>query len=313
MLLTTHSRKDANTLVLKLDNATPKSMGLPERPTAQSTDQLPSPKFPNLSARLVKDVTVELTRKQKCRLIIRNLSFQAVEDNILQRFRKFGPITEVSIPRIAVSLPTKPGKSSARKGSSEVVPEKLKPRGFGFVTFLCESDAQKAVNGGCEGLKICNREFAVDFCLNRHAHEWELKRSEDTKEDENLKPENQTVEEVADEEDEDEDDEDDEEEEPSEDGSGAREDGESEAEDEDEIEDSEGDDAEESDEDKEQKTSPDASAPSKALEDVGEGRTVFVRCVVLHLYPPHCLPETSPMMPLLLISKERLVGMVKSN
>jgi hypothetical protein len=318
MLLTAHSRKDASTLVSKLDNATPKSIGIPEPPApSQPTDQPPvSHKLPNLSARLVKDVTVELTRKQKCRLIIRNLSFQAIEDNILQRFRKFGPITEVNIPRIAVAVPTKQGKHQTKKGNDNEKTEKLKPRGFGFVTFLCESDAQKAVNGGCEGLKICNREFAVDFCLNRHAHEWELKRSEDPKEQEerqedgeeekiaNIDEEEEEDEEEDEEEGEDEEDEEGEDADEGKEGSG----------DSDGDEDNE--DEEEDDEDEQEGEKKGSDAPNKDLEDVSEGRTVFVRCalLLLSLSPDLLLyPETFPTMLRQLISREPLLAMARSS
>ena len=174
MLLTTPSRKDATALVEKIDKNTPKGLGL-----CDGTDSL---KTIHLSARLVKDITVEEERKRKCRLIIRNLSFQAIEENIISKFQKFGPIVEVTIPKVPITIKqsldkNNPSKSHAKNESNQQ--QKLKPSGFGFITLLCANDAEKAVNGGCEGMKICNREFAVDFCLNRHAHEWELKRDED--------------------------------------------------------------------------------------------------------------------------------------
>ena len=46
--------------------------------------------------------------------------------------------------------------------------EVLRPKGFGFVTFLCEKDALTAVEKS-SGLKICNREVAIDFCMNKES------------------------------------------------------------------------------------------------------------------------------------------------
>jgi nucleolar protein 4 len=119
-----------------------------------------------LTVRILSDVCPLEHRKRKCRVILRNLSFQATEQNIATKLSKFGPLVEVLIPRVAVAS-TKPASKSA-SASSEENATKLKPRGFAFVTFLCENDAKQAVNGGCAGLKICNREIAIDFCQNKH-------------------------------------------------------------------------------------------------------------------------------------------------
>lgn len=277
MLLTTHSRQDANTLVTLFDNTTPKSLGMNIQ-SSQNSQPEQNQKLPNLSARLVKDISVEFSRKQKCRLIIRNLSFQAIEENILQKFRKFGPITEVNIPKVTVTA--KPNKKQQQqhggkgnKGNNESM-EKAKPRGFGFVTFLCENDAQSVVNGGCDGMKICNREFAVDFCLNRHAHEWELKRSEDEgKDGENVKvnEENKSNSNENENEDKDENDENDDMEESEEDEV------EEEEEDDDNEEDEENEDEDDEEENDEEKKENNEKSQQDALVDVNEGRTIFVR------------------------------------
>lgn len=113
-----------------------------------------------ISARSVNHITEPRLRKRKCRLILRNLSFQATESNISSKLMTFGPLTEVSIARVPVS-----GDSRRhRKGGDDQPQEpKLKSRGFAFVTFLCESDAKRAVEGS-SALRICNREFALDFC-----------------------------------------------------------------------------------------------------------------------------------------------------
>ena len=111
-----------------------------------------------ICARPVNNITEVRLRKRKCRLIIRNLSFQATEMNILTKLMSFGPITEVLLPRISVECKrVRPGKST------EDNTEKLKSRGFAFVTYVCESDAKDAVENA-SNVKICNREFAIDFC-----------------------------------------------------------------------------------------------------------------------------------------------------
>ena len=95
---------------------------------------------------------------------MRNLSFQATESNIASRLLQFGPLTEVSIARVAVdrSVDSRRRRKKDADGDAPLEP-KLKSRGFAFVTFLCENDSKAAVeNSG--SLKICNREFALDFC-----------------------------------------------------------------------------------------------------------------------------------------------------
>ena len=116
------------------------------------------------AARPVNLLTEPRLRKRKCRLILRNLSFQATESNIASRLLQFGPLTEVSIARVAVdrSVDSRRRRKKDADGDAPLEP-KLKSRGFAFVTFLCENDSKAAVeNSG--SLKICNREFALDFC-----------------------------------------------------------------------------------------------------------------------------------------------------
>lgn len=87
-------------------------------------------------------------------MIIRNLSFQATEANVMDKLLRFGPLVEVNIPRLPSSLST---------GLDGV---KLKQRGFAFATFLCESDAKTAVEQS-QGLKVCNREVAIDYAMSK--------------------------------------------------------------------------------------------------------------------------------------------------
>ena len=101
-------------------------------------------------------MTLEYLRKRHTRVIIRNLSFQATEDNVADKLLKFGPLVEVNIPRV----PSSSSPTSADKESRQ------KQRGFAFATYLCEADAKAAV-GNSQGLKICNREVAIDYAMSK--------------------------------------------------------------------------------------------------------------------------------------------------
>lgn len=73
---------------------------------------------------------------------------------------KFGPILEAKIPHVAVH---------GIEGR----------RGFGFVTFACAEDAEKAVKNEIP-LRIRGREVAVDICMGRKEYQEERKKhSED--------------------------------------------------------------------------------------------------------------------------------------
>ena len=63
----------------------------------------------------------------------------------------FGPVLEASIPQVNVR-----GVEGRR--------------GFGFVTFACAEDAQKAVKHE-GGLKVQGREVAVDMCMGRREYQ----------------------------------------------------------------------------------------------------------------------------------------------
>lgn len=158
---------EASTLREKLNSLPIKSLQLDVDPTTPANAL-----SGKLMARLLSEVCELEHRKRKCRVILRNLSFQAIEENISSKLCKFGPLSEVYIPRVEVIRNTTDRKRKRGPDESDAVQGEvvLKPRGFGFVTFLCESDAKSAVNGGCTGLRICNREFAIDFCQNKHTY-----------------------------------------------------------------------------------------------------------------------------------------------
>lgn len=126
-----------------------------------------------LFLRTAAQITPTDQRKRKCRLIIRNLSFLATEQNVLDKMSKFGPIVSVELPKKA---PTERTEDSSKFQGKKRHPERenkepsMRSMGFCFVTFLCESDAQHVVDN-CAGLKVCNREVAVDFCMAKETYE----------------------------------------------------------------------------------------------------------------------------------------------
>lgn len=152
----TSSKVDSLSIV-ELLNSTPFQALVPEEKEESSRKH-------RLKCCLMSEVTEKELRRRRCRLIVRNLAFQATETLVKESLDIFGPIIEVTIPLIAV----KTGENSDRKT----------PRGFCFVTYLCEKDAQSAVLGSNieaaegissesaakKGVKICNRLVAVDFC-----------------------------------------------------------------------------------------------------------------------------------------------------
>ena len=115
------------------------------------------------------------------------MSFLATEANIADKLSKFGPLVEVSIPTVAITV--QPGKGKRNKGKGKgkdgrddgeqrdeegnnqesAVLEEQRSRGFAFATFLCEKDADAAVKGS-SGLRVCNREVAVDFSMQKEVY-----------------------------------------------------------------------------------------------------------------------------------------------
>ena len=153
-VVNTSSRNDAGSLVGILNGVSLSSLGLDSGG--------PEGKKRRIKCCLLTDVTDLRVRRKRCRLIIRNLAFQATEAMVRERLDLFGPLVEVDVPRVRVSVQTDEGET-----------ERLNPRGFGFVTFLCEKDANIAVSAsvldgdssGGKGVKICNRFVAIDFCV----------------------------------------------------------------------------------------------------------------------------------------------------
>jgi len=199
MVITVSAKKDVQPIVKKFDGMTIKMLekaitemenridagGKPFE--AQSENQF-------VKCRCVVDVDMANLdrRKQFCRVIIRNLSFQAQFEHIAKKMVKFGPIVDISLPVAQIS-----GKMSTKQGAADTdgVSEStdaaqrggnVKHRGFAFVTFLCQKDAEAviaqqagtapAVDGQgrkapATAVQICNREVAIDFCDHKSGFE----------------------------------------------------------------------------------------------------------------------------------------------
>jgi RNA recognition motif-containing protein len=80
--------------------------------------------------------------KDQCRLIVRNMSWKVNSDTLRHSFSQFGPIAHVHIPE------KEDGKS----------------RGFGFVQYLCQTDAASAI-AGMNGKDVLGRVIAVDWVM----------------------------------------------------------------------------------------------------------------------------------------------------
>ncbi|RYG64603.1 hypothetical protein EON64_13655, partial [archaeon] len=92
----------------------------------------------HLQGRLLSEIEHdEALRKRKCRVIVRNVSFQACEVNVLDKLTSFGPLVQLDMP----AHPSNEGNNTG----------KIKHRGFCFVTFLCRGDAEAVVKESAAG------------------------------------------------------------------------------------------------------------------------------------------------------------------
>jgi len=168
------SRQDCSKLVAALNGISPQSLGLRASASADGDSDddahaadsaTPKDWKDKMYVRTLAELTQPQFRKRHCRLIVRNLSFQATELNIADKLGRFGPLAEVAMPVTEVSSEGGGKEKTRRRGK---VGPRLRPKGFAFVTFLCDADARAAVSGSAPVagpvLKICNREVAVDFC-----------------------------------------------------------------------------------------------------------------------------------------------------
>lgn len=319
VLLTANSRPDAQKIVERINADTIGSLGFGKfnfaevskkseaDDEADSDENAATEAFKTknmlkqrLIARVHSEVAPVTHRKKKCRLIIRNLSFQAREEHILEKMKRFGPIVDIDLPIQVIEKPAKKRSKQGETSDADVnsTVRKIEThRGFAFITFLCEKDARAAVEQSAgEGktpLKVCNREVAVDFCHSKDSYlKFGAAGSEEGETTEptttEQKEEANKTEAMEVEEDEENDNENDEDEEG--DGSGDDEENDDFSDDDDDLEEDDGDSLEEdngdSDDDEDEKSANVvdkdeyvSNAKNQKLigGDVNEGRTLFLR------------------------------------
>ena len=169
-----------NTLVRQFNALEKKEHSKNAKSDAPFVEYKPDSTNQFIKCRSVVDIDNNIERrKQYCRVIIRNISFQATVENITSKVLKFGPIVELKLPLLDsanADSAVKDGNSNDNENEKEASKEKkLKHRGFAFVTFLCQKDAEAAIamqtGENASPLKICNREVAMDFCDHKTGFE----------------------------------------------------------------------------------------------------------------------------------------------
>ncbi|KAL4232449.1 RNA-binding protein 28 [Mactra antiquata] len=109
------------------------------------------------AVQMSKDISTQDPKTlKKSRLIVRNLSFQCTEEQLMKSFQHCGEITEVKVP-------TNPGG---------------KKLGFGFIQFTNLFDANKAVEQ-MNTHKILGRPVAVDWALPKAKYEMSQNKKDD--------------------------------------------------------------------------------------------------------------------------------------
>lgn len=137
-----------------------------DKEAAAAKEKKPAIKLPegtptNDSKFILTDELLQIqSKKRTSRVIIRNLSFYATENNIRQVMEeRFGEVVEINLP--LVPLQNSQGK------------KKQQHRGFAFVTFANQSSANKAVEvcASDEKVLIKNRPVAIDFSVSKAHHQ----------------------------------------------------------------------------------------------------------------------------------------------
>ena len=133
LLVTAASRSDAATLKAGLEGNPAALKVLREYSQAHRTQEQGGPsrsgppaakKGERLVLRPLTALTAPDLRKRRCRVIVRNLSFEATERNVADKLGRFGPLVSVEVPKVA--------KEAA--GAAAAAAAKMRPRGFAFVT-----------------------------------------------------------------------------------------------------------------------------------------------------------------------------------
>lgn len=100
------------------------------------------------------------SKKRDSRVILRNLSFYATENNIRQAMQeKFGEVIEINLPLVPIH---------DSKGKN-----KFQHRGFAFVTFANQSSANEAVEMSASDKKVLikNRPVSIEFSVPKIQHQ----------------------------------------------------------------------------------------------------------------------------------------------
>lgn len=95
-----------------------------------------------------RQVSGEGLHLKRWRVVVRNLSFKATEDDLRTAFAPAGFVWEVTVPRGADG----------------------KPRGFAFVGFICRAHAERGIKA-VNGTKVAGRPVAVDWAVAKRDFE----------------------------------------------------------------------------------------------------------------------------------------------
>ncbi|GMI02612.1 hypothetical protein TrLO_g11471 [Triparma laevis f. longispina] len=129
------------------NSATPNDDPSPNAPPQTSPALTPS------NQNLTEEEETLRRAKKRNRVIVRNLSFYAKTSHLTTSLSQFGTILEVHIPTV----------KTGNKATTH--------RGFGFVTFETQGEAQRAVDVCAKGeVEVKGRRVAVDWSVSKDEH-----------------------------------------------------------------------------------------------------------------------------------------------
>ena len=123
-------------------------------------------------------------QKRSSRVIVRNLSFRASIDHVKKALSQFGPIVEVHIPTVDVSL--------IEDHVSAGMKNKKQHRGFAFVTFGDDVGAKQSIIASQDKsnpIFIMDRNVAIELALPKDKHQTTQRFFDDT----NLMPATENI------------------------------------------------------------------------------------------------------------------------
>lgn len=104
----------------------------------------PAPKSTTVTDEKVKEPGSVIAPNHASRLIVRNLPFNATEQDLRAVFLPYGPIHSVHIPT---------ADKQDTGGEEEGTEKRVRTKGFAFVWMLSKKDAEKAIEG-CNGMVV---------------------------------------------------------------------------------------------------------------------------------------------------------------